>query len=398
MTGFEHIARVAVLFACGVIPLSAMGQTEFGQCVARLKTLAVERGVTTATAEQVLSDVTRLERVIAADRNQPEFVESLGRYVGRRVTAERVTAGRLLLREHRSLLSELTAQFGIPGQYVVAFWGLETNYGRVLGRIPVFDALTMLACDQRRGEYFAAEVVSALHIVDRGDVEVDDMIGSWAGAVGHTQFMPSRYLTDAVDGDGDGRIDLWNSVPDALASAAGYLSGLSWQRGLRWGREILLPEAFDYYASGMDKPRSLREWHSLGITDVNGDLMPELDIEAALLLPAGRTGPGFLVYENFHVIMRWNRAELFALSVGHLADRIAGGSPLTVEPPVATGVTRQQVAAVQTNLNARGHDSGEPDGLLGPMTRNAIRDFQRASGLIADGFPDTDVLTALGVE
>jgi membrane-bound lytic murein transglycosylase B len=386
-----------LLLAVAVLPAAAFGQSEFAECVGRLERLAVERGVQAVTAERVLARVAPLERVIEADRNQPEFVDMFASYLGRRVTAERVATGRALYAEHRDLLGRLTREHGVPGHYLLAFWALETNYGRFLGNVPVFDALATLACDERRSDYFAGELVNALQIAERGDVDDRAMVGSWAGAMGHTQFMPSAYLEHAADGDGDGKVDLWGSISDALTSGARYLSSLGWQTGERWGREVRLPEGFDYYLAGAGESRPLSAWRALGVTDVSGALVPGLALEAELRLPAGHRGPAFLTYENFETIMRWNRSEFFALTVGHLADRIAGGAPLAVAPQDSAQLTRARLEAVQQALIERGYDSGAVDGRLGPATRRAIREFQRARGLPADGFPDPALLTALGV-
>jgi membrane-bound lytic murein transglycosylase B len=376
----------------------AMAQQTFEQCRARLQQVAVERGIRPDTAAGVLADVEPLERVITADRNQPEFVQTFRDYLALRVTTDRVDAGRALYAEHRALLDNLTAATGVPGQYLVAFWGLETNFGRVLGNVPVFDSLTTLACDQRRSAYFTDELINAMTIVDRGDAEPAEMIGSWAGAMGQTQFMPSVYLDHAVDGDGDGQANLWSSSQDALASAARFLSSLGWVEGYRWGREVLLPADFDYALAGRDRPQALSAWRELGIRSTAGNPVPALDVEAALLVPAGSDGPAFLVYDNFAVIMRWNRSEYFALSIGHLADRIAGGGALHRPPPDTEPLSRDQLRAIQASLSTRGFDAGEPDGVLGPATRNAIRSFQRMIGDVADGYPDIELLAALGLE
>lgn len=401
---WERLKRTEILSAIGLLaagclsPAGAFAQEEnFEQCVARLQVRAIESGVTQATAVRVLATVEPLERVIAADRSQPEFVDTFADYLGRRVTDSRVAAGRDLYRQNRTLLAALSDRHGVPGHYLLAFWALETNYGSFLGNVPVFNALATLACDRRRSDYFAGELVNALRIADRGDVAASDMTGSWAGAMGQTQFMPSAYLDYAVDGDGDGKIDLWRSTADALASAANYLAGLDWQRGVRWGREVRLPEDFDYYETGRAAARTLDAWRELGVTDVIGGALPAADLEAALLLPAGRHGPAFLVYDNFNAIMGWNRSEFFALTVGHLADRIAGAGRLAVPPPANERFTREQLAALQTLLNDRGFDSGEVDGRLGPATQRAIKEFQRSQNQPADGFPDAQMLRALGI-
>ena len=388
----------AIGFAAGLAAAAASAQEDFLLCRDRLATLAVARGISESVATSVLAAVQPLERVISADRNQPEFVDDFGTYLGARVTPTRVERGRSLYAEHRALLGRLETRYGVPGQYLVAFWGLETNFGSVLGNIPVFDSLTTLACDQRRSDYFTDELINALTIVERGDVEAAEMIGSWAGAMGQTQFMPSVYLDHAVDGDGDGRANLWRSTADALTSAARFVASLGWDAGFRWGREVALPADFDFALAGRDRPRNLGEWRELGITTTAGEPVAALDIESALIVPAGSDGPAFLVYDNFDVIMRWNRSEHFALSIGHLADRIAGAGGLSRTPPAGERLTRDQMRAIQAALNERGFDAGTPDGVLGPATRGAIRSFQSSHNLVADGYADPELLTELGIE
>jgi len=388
------IATLGLLLA---IATRAGAQDDFAACLVRLERTALDSGIRQNTVETVLATVEPLERVIQADRNQPEFVATFADYLGRRVTEERVGRGRALYAEHRALLDRLTQRYGVPGQYIVAFWGLETNYGAYLGNVPVFDSLSTLACDARRSTYFTGQLIDALRIVDRGDVPHDTMLGSWAGAMGQTQFMPSAYLEYAVDGDGDGRADLWRSTADALTSAANFLSNLGWRPGERWGREVLLPDGIDYGIAGLDQKSSLASWRELGLTDVARRPIPALDMEAALLVPAGRSGPAFLVYDNFEVIMRWNRSEFFALAVGHLADRIAGGAVLTKPPPAHAPISRESVVRLQEYLAANGYDGGAADGILGPRSRAALRELQRDLGLTADGFLTHELIDSLGL-
>jgi membrane-bound lytic murein transglycosylase B len=386
----------SIALVLSALPLLAAAQPPFEECLDGLREVAVERGISERTADRVLPTVRELPRVVQADRDQPEFVETFATYLGRRVTADRITRGRELLGRHRALLERVAAEYGVPPQVLLAFWGLETNYGSVLGNVPVFDSLATLACEGRRGAYFTTEFVNALHIVESG-IDARSMIGSWAGAMGQTQFMPSVYLEHAVDGDGDGVVDLWGSVEDAFASAGNFLRSLGWRPAWRWGREVRLPEGFDYARAGRDRPRPLEEWHALGVMTAEGRSIPSLGDSAALLVPAGHRGPAFLVYDNFDVIMRWNRSEFFALSVGHLADRIAGGGPLRVSPPDDTRLTREQIASLQRKLNELGFDSGEPDGIIGSATRGAVRDWQRQNGVIADGYVHPDLLRALDI-
>ncbi len=388
---------LSLLALVAIAPVVA-AQESFDQCRNRLASLAVERGISESVATEIMAGVEPLERVIRADRNQPEFIQSFDRYLGLRVTPGRVSMGRALYAQNRSLLDQLAAQHGVPGQYLVAFWGLESDFGRVLGDIPVFDSLTTLACDQRRSGLFTDELINALTIVDRGDATPDQMTGSWAGAMGQTQFMPSTYLAHATDGDGDGRANLWQSTADALSSAARFVASMGWLPGYRWGREVLLPPGFDYSLAGSDRPQSLSAWRELGLASVTGAPIPVAELDAALIVPAGSDGPAFLVYRNFDVIMRWNRSEFFALSIGHLADRIAGAGGLSRPPPSGEQLTRDQMSAIQAALADSGFDPGPADGVPGPATRAAIRAFQASRNVVADGFADLELLVLLGID
>ncbi len=370
----------------------------FQECVVRLQDRAVNHGISETIVQQVLGKVSHVDRVIELDRRQPEFTTPFSDYLNLRVTEQRVTQGRELYRQHRELLQRVTRETGVPGHYLVAFWGLETNYGRFFGKMSTVDSLATLACDQRRSEYFTGELLAALTIIDQGDIAADEMKGSWAGALGHVQFMPSVFLKYARDANNDGKRDLWGSVDDAMLSAGTFLKGIGWKSGLRWGREVILPKDFSYELAGLAQARSLDEWRRLGLKDAFGRPLANVDIQAALLLPSGHLGPTFLVYDNFEVIMRWNRSEYYALAVGHLADRIAGGGPLQNPPPTdSPRLSRDTVLQLQQKLLANGVDPGEPDGILGPVTRNALRQFQLQQGLVADGFPDSSTFASLGV-
>ncbi|MEQ8857563.1 MAG: lytic murein transglycosylase [Pseudomonadales bacterium] len=369
---------------------------DFAACIVDLKTEALAAGVSAAVVDQVLDAVTRVDRVIELDRAQPEFTQTFTDYYNRRVTAQRVARGREMLAEHRALLERIQRETGVPAHYLVAFWGLETNFGSYFGNMPIPDSLATLACDQRRSRYFAGELINALRIVDAGDISPDRMVGSWAGAMGHVQFMPSVFLRYAIDADGDGRRDLWGSVEDAMSSAANFLRGIGWEPGQRWGREVRLPAGFEFGLAGRDAKRPLGEWVDLGVTDAYGRALPTLDLPAALLVPSGHTGPAFLVYRNFDVIMRWNRSEFYALSVGRLADEIAGAGPLRQPPPAdALRATRDQVRQLQTDLALLGFDVGEPDGIFGPATRGALSRFQQQHRFVADGHLDSEALEAV---
>lgn len=368
---------------------------DWSRCIEGWQQRASQEGLTNRLVDQVIPALQEQARVLELDRRQPEFTDSFARYFTVRVSEQRVARGRELLVEHRALLSRLTREYGVPAQYLLAFWGLETNYGSFKGNMPTLDALATLACDKRRSAFFTDQLFHALHLVQEHGISPANMTGSWAGAVGHTQFMPGNYRRFAVDGDGDGKIDLWHSVPDALTSAANFLKHLGWEAGLRWGREVRLPKDFSFVQLIEQPTRSLREWREQGITTVGGKPLPDLDLAATIILPSGHEGPVFMTYHNFSVIMGWNRSEFYALSVGHLADRINGAGRLAVTPPAHPRLSLAQVRELQERLHSMGFSLGKPDGILGPATRQAIRGFQQQRGMIPDGFPAPAVFKAL---
>jgi len=390
----------SILFTAGLLTsaLALSQDSDFAECKARISQRAVEDNLPQWIAQDLVASLNIQPRVIELDRSQPEFTQTFGDYLNQRVTTFRVMQGRLLLARHHSLLDDLTDTYGIPGRYLVAFWGLETNFGNYLGNMSTLDSLATLACDNRRSEFFTGELIHAFHILNDNEFSPEDMRGSWAGAMGHTQFMPSSCRRYAVDGDGDGKIDLWNSIPDALTSAANFLQSLGWKPEERWGREVLLTDNFPYEEAGRNNRKPLSEWRNLGATQTNGAALPNLNMQAAVLVPAGHSGPAFLIYDNFDVIMRWNRSESYALSVGYLADRIGGAGTLDNMPPEDTAVRVADIELMQEQLNARGYDSGTPDGVMGSQTRSALREYQRQEGLIPDGFPDPDTLNSLGID
>jgi membrane-bound lytic murein transglycosylase B len=385
-----------------LLPLAGSAQAStadaFSACVSDLRAEAARQDISAAVIDESLASVERVERVVELDRSQPEFTTPFSEYLGRRVTDTRVERGRELLARHEDLLRDVYREYGVPPRYLVAFWGMETNFGSYFGGVSTLDALATLACDDRRSSYFTEQLMAALRIVDEGAIAPERMEGSWAGALGHVQFMPSVFAEYAVDYDGDGRRDLWNSVPDAMASAANFLRGIGWEPGWRWGREVTLPADFPYELAGYDGRRTMRAWKELGVRTAYDRPLSGADVEAALIVPSGHEGPKFLVYDNFEVIMRWNQSEFYALSVGHLADRLAGAAGLANPPPEdAPRMTRDDVIALQERLNERGFDAGPADGIPGPRTRAAIRRFQKEQGMIADGFASREVLDRLSL-
>lgn len=378
----------------------AMGQDDgFSRCLAGLQDRARAEHLPATIIDNVLAKLELQPRVIELDRAQPEFTQTFADYFYRRVTAERSDRGRRLRNKYREFLAELVSRYGIPDQYLIAFWGLESNFGDNQGSMPILDSLATLACDNRRGDYFAGELLTALTLLQRESLSPGEMRGSWAGAMGQMQFMPSSYRKYAVDGDHDGRINLWKSPQDALASSANFLANLGWRRGERWGREVLLPTDFPYAQTGLEHSRTIGHWAALGVRRTDHAPLTNTNMQASILLPSGHTGPAFLVYHNFHVIMGWNNSELYALSVGLLADRIAGAGTLA-RPPAAneSALSRVTITRIQDRLNQLGYSVGKPDGVMGAATYSALRAFQDKSGIIADGYPDDATLRALAVE
>lgn len=393
-----HLRVSAFLFALLISPLGhALDQQEFQLCIAKLRQQATQEGLPAQVISQYLDDVSLNEKVMELDSSQPEFTSSFADYYQRRLSDTRIKSGRQHYRQQKDFLDSLTRQYGVPGRYLVAFWGLETNYGGYTGNVPTLDALATLTCEGRRGDYFQGELFNALRILQQGHIDLDNFRGSWAGAMGQVQFMPSVFLQHAVDHDGDGQRDIWNNTDDALASAAHFLKALGWQSGERWGREVSLPANFDYSLTGFTNQRDLSQWAKLGVRLPNGGALPTIDMRAALLTPSGHRGPAFLAYPNFRVVMGWNRSHSYALTVGRLADRIAGDGPLHRAPRQAPRLKKEQVEALQATLNRQGHNAGDVDGLMGPGTRAAIARYQKKNGMVADGFPSRKVLKALSI-
>lgn len=369
----------------------------FAQCVNELQLQAQSQGINPTVISKHLGHISHNIKVIEFDRRQPEFSESFANYFNKRVNTWRISKGQQMLKQHQKLLLNLQATYGIPPQYLMAFWGLETNFGSYKGKMSIIRSLVTLACDQRRRDFFTKELMLALKLAEREDLNSDTMLGSWAGAMGHTQFMPSAYMRYAVDGDGDGKINLWDSIPDALTSAANFLKNLGWKSGFRWGREVSLADNFQYQHSGINSAKPINRWGEIGVTKTNGKPIANADIEAALLVPAGHKGPAFLVYDNFSVIMRWNHSQFYAIAVGRLADRISGAGQLH-RPAVKTpNLTATQMLSLQQKLIALGFDVGKPDGIMGPATQKGLREYQYSQKMVADGFPDSTVFNKLGI-
>ncbi len=406
MTRTVKIAQFALALSlvCGAPATAAQQEARqtaeqarpFGAWLEEVKREAAAQGISAGTIERALNLQQPAARVVELDRRQPEFSLTFWDYLSRTVSEARVTQGRRLLAQHRRLLQRTAARYGVQPRFLVAFWGLESNFGENMGGFPVVQSVASLAYDGRREELFRAELFAALRIIDQGHITPGRMLGSWAGAMGQPQFLPTTFLQHAVDDDGDGRRDIWGTLDDVFGSAANYLRAIGWKGAERWGREVRLPAGFDLNQSGLDSRLTAGQWRAKGVTKADGTALPGQTIRGAIVLPAGHKGPAFLVYDNFDVIMRWNRSIFYALTIGHLSDRIAGGPPLVAKRPADDRpMARREIEELQRILAALGHDVGEADGVVGAQTRAALREYQRSVGLPADGYPTPLVLQRL---
>lgn len=375
----------------------APGATQsFEAWLADLRTEALAAGISAATFDLAFAGVQPNPQVSALDLDQPEFERPIWQYLDAAVSEARVTTGRERLAAQRATLERVGGRYGVEPRIIVAIWGLESGYGANVGNNDVIRSLATLAYQGRRRGTFRVFLLQALQILESGEITRDRMVGSWAGAMGQTQFMPAAYLEYAVDHDGDGRRDLWASLPDVFASTANYLSRHGWRTGEIWGLEVALPEGFDYALAEPTLRRSVEEWQALGVRSAAGGSLPPTAGGASVLLPAGHRGPAFMVFDNFRVILRYNNATSYALAVGHLADRIDGRPAIRAGWPRGDRpLSRDDRIDLQSRLNDLGYDTGGIDGIVGPNTRAALRAYQRDQGLPADGYPTRQILQRL---
>jgi membrane-bound lytic murein transglycosylase B len=367
----------------------------FDDWVARFRDSARAAGVDEATLHIALDDARFLPRVVELDRAQPEFTRTVWAYLDSVVTPRRVDTGRDKLLQLHDEAAAAAARYGVPAPVLIAIWGIESDFGNNFGGIATIDALATLGFDGRREGWARGQLIDALKILQSGDIDRGHMIGSWAGAMGQTQFLPSAYLAYAVDADGDGRRDIWGSMADVLASTANFLAQSGWQADQPWGLEVRLPAGFDVGRADDAIRQSTAAWAGEGVRSADGTSLPEV-ADGTILLPAGARGPAFLVGPNFRAIRRYNNSLSYALAVGILAQRLGGGPDVQAPwPRDLPALTRSQLIELQTALNEHGFASGKPDGLLGPATREGLRRFQRSLGLPADGYPTLEVLQRL---
>ncbi len=365
----------------------------FSQWREQFRAEALAAGISAATFDQAFAGVQPDPAVIEADRSQPEFTRPVWQYLEGAISPQRVRSGRRLLSEHATTLDQIEARYGVDRETLVAVWGLESSFGQIMGDKSVIRSLATLAHEGRRPAFAKSQLIAALDILQHGDVAPQRMRGSWAGAMGQTQFIPTTYNTHAVDFDGDGKRDIWNSSADALASAAHYLQASGWKQGKAWGFEVELPEGFDYALADTEIRKPLAEWRRLGLRNLPGD---QEEASASLLLPAGHRGPAFLIMDNFRAILRYNNSSAYALAIGLLAENfqgkgeVAGSWPRGEQP-----LSRSERLELQERLVAQGFDPGTPDGIIGANTRKAIRGFQQRLGWPADGHPTQELLGRL---
>lgn len=377
--------------------MSPVPNAGYDAWVANFRARALAKGISDATFSRSFRASGYLPGVIEKDRNQTEFTRTLEDYLAIAASPERVSKGQAALARHGRALNAIEARFGVEKEVVTAVWGLESQYGERRGDIHIVSALSTLAFDGRRGAFFESQLIAALRILQNGDTSPENMRGSWAGAMGHTQFMPTSYLEFAVDFTGDGRRDIWSDDPtDALASTAAYLSRSGWKKGQPWGVEVRLPAGFNTAITGRGKGRAVSEWRAMGVTSINGGSLPDYG-SGSILIPQGANGPAFLIFSNFNAIARYNNAINYVIGVGHLSDRLRGGSPIRGSfPPDANGLTLQDRQRLQERLTAAGYDTEGHDGVIGSKTKVQIEAFQRARGLPVTGEPSRSLLQVLG--
>ena len=396
LLGPVALCSVGMCFSVFGAALTAKADPVFDRFIAEVREEAAAQGI----SERHLANLDRLTpepEITRLASSQPEYVKPIWAYLDHLITPNRLTLGRENLNAYRPYLDKLEAQYGVPVGILVAIWGVETNYGSNKGSFHVLQALATLGYEGRRAKFGRQQLLAALQILQSGDVTINNFYGSWAGAMGHTQFIPTTYLAYAADGTGDGKRDVWTSPQDALASTANYLKVSGWQRGMPWGFEVVLPENFDYGVAGLDQRASATRWRERQVRAARGTktLADSLG-EMSLFLPSGHRGPAFLVTQNFRALLRYNTAPAYALAVGRLSERFGGTVPLVGDWPIGDRPLKPpEIFTLQRFLRKAGYLVGDIDGVAGRKTISAIRGYQNDAGLIADGYPTPGLLTHL---
>ena len=391
------IAPAAVAPIPALPPLPAMGgDAAFQAFIRDFETTAVAAGITSDTYNRAVAGITPVPAIQTVIDNQPEFAKQVWSYLDGTVSARRVANAQVMLARYGDVLAGIESRSGVPKEILVAIWGMETDYGGSKGDYSMFATLATQAYAGPRQQYARRELLAALKLMQQGNYPLSEMVSSWAGAFGQTQFMPSTFFKYATDGDGDGKVDLWTSPADALASTAALFQQEGWQAGKPWAYEVKLPKDFDFSIADLDSQKPLSDWAAMGVETADGAALPAGDDAASLYLPAGARGPAFILFTNFRMIMKYNNAASYALAVGMLAERMTGGKPFVAKwPRDERALSRAERNQFQQDLKALGYDAGDTDGLLGRKTRNALKQYQKSKGFAADGFPTAALLTAL---
>lgn len=377
--------------------LAATTNPGFKRWVAQFRGRAVAAGIKAPVFDRAFRRAEYDTKVIERDRNQSEFTKTIFEYLDSAASQKRIANGLAALAEHGDKLAAIEARYGVDKEVVAAIWGLESAYGEFRGDTSIVSALATLSYDGRRGRFFESQLIAALKILQAGDVSEENMTGSWAGAMGHTQFIPTSYLLYAVDFTGDGRRDIWSEDPsDALASTAAYLAKFGWQKGKPWGVEVKLPDGFDFELAGRKIRKLPNDWAALGVTDMDGRAVPDAFGRGSILLPAGARGAAFMIFKNFSVIERYNAADAYVIGVGHLSDRLKGKGPIRASWPRGDrGLTFKERKEMQRLLTSLGFNTRGVDGKIGPNSISAIKSFQKSVGLAPDGYASLEILKRL---
>ena len=398
MRNSKSLILLAGFAAAGLLaaPAASFAADKNQACVETLWPAAKAAGVTRATFDVAFQGFTPDPEVVEAANFQPEYVKPIGEYIDRVVSDKRITTGKQMLIDNKALLDQIEAKYGVDRHIIVAIWGVESNYGTQPGDKNIIRSLGTLYCTGTKAKFAKPQIVTALKILQHGDINLQRMNGSWAGAMGHTQFIPTTYTRFAIDQDGDGKRDIWDNIPDALGSTASYLRASKWQPGQTWGYEVSVPKGIDPKKVSPSTMKPLGDWQKLGFLRVNGEPFPRPGDKATLFAPEGARGPSFLVLNNFRSILHYNTATSYALGVGHLADRLAGGGPFVHPWPTdETHLSLDQRTELQQLLIAKGLLVGDADGVIGPATLEAVKTYQRSKGLPVDGFPSLTILKDL---
>ncbi|MGH1330317.1 MAG: lytic murein transglycosylase [Paracoccaceae bacterium] len=371
-----------------VIQVQSTANAGFNRWIAGFRGRAQAKGISARVLDNAFRGIRYNTDVIAKDRHQSEFTKQIWDYLDSAASPTRVKNGQAALRKHARVFEQVEARYGVDKEVVAAVWGLESAYGERRGEIPIIEALATLAYDGRRGKFFEAQLIAALKIIQSGDVAPRGMKGSWAGAMGHTQFIPTSYLAYAVDFTGDGKRDIWSNDPsDALASTAAYLARFGWKKGQPWGVEVRLPKGFNYQLASRSIVKAPGDWGAMGVRGVDGKPVPNYG-GGSILLPAGSAGAAFMIFSNFAVIEKYNKADAYVIGVGHLSDRLRGGPEIQASWPRGYApISFEQKKQMQRILTRKGFLDDKVDGIIGPNTINAIREYQRSKGVTPDGYP-----------